>query len=555
LKRVVSLAVVLLLVALLLPALPLHADSTPVVNLNSQYVLNRYGYAIINETVSLSNNGSSALQVPDIQFGFGNLTTSIASYNVTGTGYSVTTSETSQGQVYVVSGGALSLPAGGNSTFSFKAVTYNLASKTKNGTLALNLLTSPYVSLTAHSAKLVIKMPASTQFKSSPAGYTQSYAGTNVTYYRTIADLAPQPALTRESLIAQYTGQDFHPLIVYSAERLLTVSADGTPTVEDSITLGNEGTTPLNTLYVSPLASPDAQVTILPSASPPLLNPTSIHMSKDGMDLTGSTVSLAVDAGANLSITYQYPLDHGYYNASGGTVTLSIPLSPPIRTYVDSYSIRMSAPTGVRLVSGAQQNLANVGPYNRGETAFSYDLSPAWALSDGVPVASFVFVVALIGLFGASVAGLGVEEEEAEETATDLASDMVKAFEEKTSLINGFFEEIPHADPNQLNKAYFDELRSRLDAFRGRALQRLNELKQKSVSTKFFDLLAQIHETEREVDRAAKDMINLYEQFYTRRMRKEVYDRLLPNYKKRLEKTLNQLSDELNVAQREAKLL
>jgi len=50
-------------------------------------------------------------------------------------------------------------------------------------------------------------------------------------------------------------------------------------------------------------------------------------------------------------------------------------------------------------------------------------------------------------------------------------------------------------------------------------------------------------------------MLNLYEQFYTRRMRREVFDRLLPSYKKRLEKPLNRLSDEINTAQREAKLL
>ena len=554
-KRIISLALVLLLIAVVVPALPSHADSAPVLSLNSQYVINRYGFAVINETVRLANNGSAALQVPDIQFGFGNLTSAIASYNVTGTGYSVSTSQSSQGELYAVSGGGQSIQPGGNSTFSFKALTYSVSSKTSNGTLTVDLLTRPFVSLTAKSAKLLVKMPASTQFKSPPAGFTQSYAGTNVTYYLTITDMAPQPALTHVLLVQKYTGQDFHPLVVYSAERVLTVSPGGTPLVEDSISLENDGVTPLNTLYVAPLAQPFAQVTILPSASPPLLNPTPVGLSRGGLSLTSSAVSLAVNPGANLTLTYQYPLDQKYYNTTGGTVSMSIPLSPPIRAYVGSYSIRMSAPTGVRIAGTAEQNLGRVGPAQQGAAKFAYSLSVGWALNDGVPVASFIFVVALIGLFGASVVGLGVEEEEAEETATELATDMVKAFEEKTSLINGFFEEIPSADPNQLNKAYFDELRSRLDVFRSRALQRLNELKQKSGSPKLFDLLSQIHETEREVDRAARDMINLYEQFYTRRMRKEVYDRLLPSYKKRLEKALNRLSDELNVAQREAKLL
>ena len=554
-KRVVTVALLLLVIAAAVPAQPLRAASAQVVSLNSQYVINRYGYAIMNETVRLTNNGSSPLQVPDIQFGFGDLSSLIARYNVTGTGYSVTTSEGQQGPQYVVSGGGQSVQPGANSTFSFKAVTGNIVSTTKNGTLAVELLTRPYFSVTANSMKLLIKMPASTQFKSSPPGYGRSYTGTNVTYYQTLANAAPLPALVQTSLIEQYSGQDFFPLVVYSAERLIAISPNGSPTVEDSISLRNMGTTQLTTLIVSPLTSGNGQVTILPSASPPLLSATNVGLSNGGIGLSSSLVSLAVDAGANLTITYEYPLAQRYYNVTGGTVRITIPTSPPIRAYIDSYTIAMSVPPGATASGGTKQVLSMVGPFQQGTARFSYNLSIGWGLSDGLPLASLVFVLALIGLFAARAVGLGAEEEEEEESATELASDMVKAFEEKTSLINGLFEDIPSTDPNQLNKAYFDELRSRLDTFRSRALQRLNELKLKSGSRKFVDLLGQIHETEREVDRAARDMLNLYDQFYTRRMRREVFDRLLPNYKKRLEKALNQLSDELNVAQRESKLL
>ena len=184
----------------------------------------------------------------------------------------------------------------------------------------------------------------------------------------------------------------------------------------------------------------------------------------------------------------------------------------------------------------------------------SYGLSVGWALEDGIPAASALFVLLLLGLF-VSKETMTEEEESEEESSTERASAMIKAFDDKTSLINGIWPEVASTDPNELSKAHFDEIRGRLDTFRNRALQRLNEVKQKSTTQKFFDLLNQIHTTEREVDRAAKDKLNLYEQFYTKRMRKEVFDRLLPQYTKRLEKALNDLSDELHVVQREAKLL
>ncbi|MDV3278178.1 MAG: hypothetical protein LYZ69_06905 [Nitrososphaerales archaeon] len=554
-KRLVCAALLLLAVAAFVPALSSHAQGAPLVSVNSQYVVNRYGYAIINETIKLTNNESTPLQIPDFQLGFGNLSSSIMSYNVTGTGYSVSQSSGAQGQLYAVSGGGQQIPAGASSTVSFKALTDSIVSRTKNGTLGLDVPTRPYIGLTANSLKLLIKMPASTQFKAAPPGYKESFTGTNVTYYKTLANASPQPPLTGVLLIQQYTQQDFFPLEVYSADRLITISANGNPVVQDSISFKNMGTTRMTTLFVDPLTSPNAQIVVLASASPPLLNPATLSLSNRGIYLAGSAVGLTVDAGANLTITYQYPLAQKYYNVTGGVVNLAIPTAPPIAAYVNSYTVKMSLPPGVTAVSGSQQTLSNVAPFQQGTARFSYGLSVGWGLNVGVPIASFIFVLVLIGLFAARTTGMGTEEEEEAETATESTSDMVKAFEEKTSLINGLFEEIPTVDPNDLNKAYFDELRGRLDTFRSRALQRLNEMKQKSTTQKFFDLLGQIHETEREVDRAAKDMLNLYEQFYTRRMRKEVFDRLLPNYKRRLEKALNQLSDELNVAQREAKTL
>ena len=111
-NRLISAALLLLIVAAVAPALPSHAQGVPQASVSSQYIINRYGYAIINETVKLTNNGSSPLQIPDMQFGFGGVSAMIVSYNVTGSGYSVGQSSGSQGQLYAVSSGGQSLSAG-----------------------------------------------------------------------------------------------------------------------------------------------------------------------------------------------------------------------------------------------------------------------------------------------------------------------------------------------------------------------------------------------------------------------------------------------------------
>src|SRR5437879_13105837 len=93
---------------------------------------------------------------------------------------------------------------------------------------------------------------------------------------------------------------------------------------------------------------------------------------------------------------------------------------------------------------------------------------------------------------------------------------MIKAFEEKVDLVNTMLREVPKEDPNNLNKAYFVDLRSRVDTFRSRALQRLNDAKQKSTAQRFSEQLTRIHDVEREVDRRTRDVLNLYEESYNR---------------------------------------
>jgi len=555
-KRLVYGAFIILLLAAVVP-LPLvvHAQASPKVQVTSQYTLNRYGFAIVNETVEFTNDGSVAVKVPDVSIGFGNLSSNVASYNLTGSGFSL---GTIKGGLYTVIGGQ-SLTNGTSTTFVLKALLSDVVSTATNGSLEVQVLVRPAMNLTVGSLHEVVNMPASTQFvgKAPLTGLTAGNVGNKTVYSATVANLPVLAAVTQQSAISQAAGQDFHPIVVYQAERTISVGSNMKPVVTDEIYFENEGTTSLTILYVSPLTSPDSEVTVIPPPVPHLLNPATSVLDNDGINLvTSSAVGSSVNPNMNLTLVYQYPLPQQYYQSSGGQITLTLPRTAPIAAFVDSYVVQFNLPTGFKVIQGPPLASSNVvpAPWETGRINMSYGLSVGWALGDGIPAASVIFVLLLMGLF-ASRTTMTEEEETEEESSTERASAMIKAFEDKTSQINGIWPEVVAADPNELNKAYFDEIRGRLDVFRSRALQRLNEVKQKSTTQKFFDLLNQIHTTEREVDRASKDKLNLYEQYYTRRMRKEVFDRLLPQYTKRLEKALNELSDELHVVQREAKLL
>jgi hypothetical protein len=542
----------ILFVAVVVPALTgVSAQSVPLVSVYNHYVINRYGFAIVNETVTIKNNGTSAINVPDTIIGLGNLTSHVVSENIVG----AQQGNSSTAGTFLIKGGQ-SLPAGGNATFSLRVLLDGVVSHASNGSLQVMILTSPYVSPNLGMLKSVIQMPASTQFAFPPKGFALSVKGTNDTYSRIQSNVASQSAVNAIDVIKQSSSQDLHPLDVYFASRVISVGSGGKPIVTDTIRFQNLGTTSLGTLFIAPLTSSNGSVTVVPASEPPLLNPVTVPMTNYEITLTNYAALGAVQAGFNYTITYQYLLSQKYYTISGSSVTVQIPVAPPIPALVGNYAIDLSLPPGARVTQGSSigKTLTNISPWKTGTLTLAYGLTVGWALSSGIPAASVLFALLLFGLF-ISRTTTTEEEETEEESATERASAMIKAFEDKTSLINQILSEIPNRDPNERDKAYFDELKGRLDAYRNRALQRLNEVKQKSTTQKFFELLNQLHTTERQVDRAAKDTLNLYEQYYTNRMRKETFDRLSPSYRKRLEKALDQLSEELHIAQREAKLL
>ncbi|MDA4126834.1 MAG: hypothetical protein OK452_06505 [Thaumarchaeota archaeon] len=555
-RRLVSTVLLLLLLFALLPAqVPTHAQTSPRIDVKSQYIIDRYGFATINETVKFTNNGTSSVQLPSLSFGVGNLSSKVAAYNLTGKGFSLGT-PASPGGPFSVSGGSLQ---GGNSTsFVLSVLVNGVVSTAKNGSLQVLTLSSPEINNRVDTLFEVVKMPASTAFRSQPLGLKANLGGSNNTYSASLTNVASPSAQTSVRAIAKSTNQDFHPLRAYGASRVISASSSGSPLLTDTIKFGNMGTTALTGLYVDALAASNAGVTILASADPRLINPYTIPLTGGAIDLTLVAIGYptsGVPAGANYTISYQYALGSSHFSVSGGQVKISMPERPPIKAFVDSYTITLALPQGASVVQGAPGHLTNVTPWQSGHAQVAYALTVGWAIDSAVPAASLMFVLLLLGLFVARTTTAGEEVAEEEESSGELASTMIKAFDEKTNLINSLWPEIEAKDPNEIDKEYFDELRGRLDTFRSRALQRLNEVRQKSASQRFSEVVNQIQATEREVERAAKDKLNLYQQYYLKQMRKEVFDRLLPQYTKRLGRALDQLSDELHTVQREAKLL
>jgi len=540
---------------LLLFIAPLGAGAQPqdkpiTVTVTNQYVVNRYGYAMMNETVVYNNTGASSLGIPTLQLGLPqNISSRVAGgYTLVGDGYNFTTS-TSNGVLLINVTSQSALQPRTASTFSLKAVVKDISVLNKTAPSVL-VLEYPSLNYPVDSLNLILQMPASTFITPVPQGWSTSQNQSRTTYRTTFADLTPQTPRTLLAALRSGTSMDFHPIHVYSASRSVTASSSGSPQVQDSVTLGNTGTSDLNSLQLAMLNN-SAKVMVLPSMIPPLLNPTPVKVTGGAIDVNAAPFT-PISAGANFTVTILYGLPPKFYAVSGGDVRVTLPLTPPIAAPVDSYVLSISLPSGLRATGSQVRVIQNATPVTAGEQTFSYTLTIGWASDRAIPAASLIFVAALL----AFAVSRPESQEGAEEggIAGDV-SNMIRAFEEKAEMVKTVMQGVPREAPGTLNKAYFDELRGRLDSFRSKAMQRLNEARQKSTNRRFSENLNRIHGIEREADRATRDVLNLYEQYYTKRMREETFEKLLPNYKKRLDTSMNQLSDQLNLAQREAKAL
>jgi hypothetical protein len=552
-RVILGVAALLLFVSLAAPAFA-QTSGSPTITLTHEYKINAFGFGILNDSVTFQNNGTTTEQIPTIQLGIPNNVSSHAAGFVVepSSQYSMTSNDVNGVTIFTIVPTSSSLAAGSFSTVSLK--TYltgilNFSAASTTGIKAL-LLLSPSLNQEVSSIQRTLVLPPSGTITPGPTGFNASATSVLPTYTSPSTDVTP--AISTESVVFNATDEaSFQPVQVYSVISSVVPSANGLPQVEDQVTLRNLATYPLSSLPLALLANV-TQITVLPSSSTPLINPTPVTLTNGALSLTEAPFVAAINAGDNFTFTFTYPLPTSLISTSGTDVVVNVPYTLPIDAVVQSYTVDMSLPSGFVAVGQSAVQVANASSLTQSKVALTYRIVPGWGAEQMVPAASAVFAAAFILLVmkRPETASKERSEEEEKDTNTKL-SDLTKAFEDKIALIEKVMDDMKDKEPGSVSRADFIKTRNELDSLKSRAMNRLSEAKQASGSQKFTDLLSQIQEVGREEDRATKDLLNLYEQYQSKRMREDTFERLLPNYKKRLGAVTNHLSDLLNMIQKE----
>jgi len=399
----------------------------------------------------------------------------------------------------------------------------------------------PYSDLSVANASIQTPSPGFSQTVSSA---TQLWNLTSVN--------STTPALSWGTLaVSSFTSSATGNIVFQNLTRVISVSPSGQPIVTEYIHIDNLGLNRLTSLNYGLLMNetfPEYNITVIPPSDPLLSNEqTATNLWTGGaLSLTSGAINNPVSANSSYSLIVRYPLGPEYWNVTNGVYHVQIPNSLPVGALVENYRLEILIPHGIVVT----ESTGSVQAYNvwrpQPDVILVYRQGIGSALGDWVPVASLAFIaVFLLGIVFRQTKGVS------ETVLESSAEDLVKAAEEKVSGTNEILSEL-RARGASATRNDLVTSRSRIDEVRAKFSNRVGVLRSQLATTRpsAQSDLALLTANDREYDRAVRDSLNTYDQFISRRMKQDAFDRLRVNNERRVQKTANDLLDSVQSVRR-----
>jgi hypothetical protein len=323
------------------------------------------------------------------------------------------------------------------------------------------------------------------------------------------------------------------------AGRQLAVNSNGQVIVTDTLHIDNLGDNTIYSLSYQPLTNAST-LTEVPNSQPPLSNLQPITINAGELDLNSSGQAIAPNSSA--SLVYQYPLGQQYWNNSNGNYVVRIPATSPINAITDTIQISTSGVPGIVLSGGQISRTANNNTQiPGGPIQFSYQVGIASAFGAALPLAGLIFIAVFLG---AIVFRPRLKSKEDSGTTFDA---LTKAIEDKVSSTNEILSELK-ARGAGVTRNELSVARQRADDLRVRTNSKIASLRAQlsastvAILTGFNEVLG----TDRDFDRVVRDILNNYDQFISRKLKEETFQRLQQSNERRLQNITNALLDRIH---------
>ncbi len=303
------------------------------------------------------------------------------------------------------------------------------------------------------------------------------------------------------------------------------------------MTISNLGQNTISTLTYSPLTN-SSSVTLLPSSEPPLSNVATANVSSGQLNLGDFNDN--IEPNSAITIVVQYPLSNSFWSYSNGVYTVNLPPMAPVGGIVNEYQVTLKAASGI-VVSGPSSSVAVNSTALLNPFTFTYRTGIGSAYGAAIPIAALIFIAVFLG-----VAIFRPRTEETEDVVTTYDS-FIKAVEDKVTTTNDILGELK-AKETAITRNELVAARSRIDELKTKSSSRLGVLRSQitTPSVTVQSALNQVAANDREFDRAVRDVLNVYDQFISRKMREDTFLRVLQNNERRMQSVTNSYLDSVH---------
>ncbi len=320
-----------------------------------------------------------------------------------------------------------------------------------------------------------------------------------------------------------------------SVSRTIRVSTEGKVFVKDSFKVLNKGVSAITSLRIFPAYSVK-NVTIIEIRGPPLRTPLVLNLVNDRIDMQ-SAYGQPIQYLEEKVIQYEYIVKA--MSSDGSSLTVSIPLKSPVNSVIRNVAINVESPQNYRLLEGQNPAiLPVVTPIGSGSVEYKLRPSASWASTNVFPIATGLFVITLVSLVGYSIRSKG-EVLEAKKSRLDL----VKAYEEKVSIVGTVVGELKDIDIDKLQRNKFDNMKKDIALVRSKTGQRVADAKKiiMEKAPEMQKVLNDINNMDTTLERVVQQYLQAYEQHLSKKTTREVFR----STASKLEKEINARISEL----------
>ncbi|NWG09678.1 MAG: hypothetical protein HXX80_05170 [Nitrososphaerales archaeon] len=532
--------IMIIALLLIMPSISYRAEAQVSIGeisyFDHQMILNDNGFVLVNDTLVVVNEFESPATLPSINMTYPReLYDLIKAYSISPDGFvfEKTLTENST-EVTISPPQGYTIQPGDNVSISIRVYLVRTFSPIAGLNYSASIPLVPALSLPINRVDSSLALPPAIFFSTQHENFTSSVINNRWTLKGTFYNVSEGSFRTDIVKINVFEGTYFALLEFTEAKREFIISPLGSITVRDTITMVNYDNKTISKLKPDLLTEDFGGVMIIPPLVNPSLNPSSDANNKQ-VDL-----GTGLKEGERYTLTLEYPIrSTDFMKARDGLLELFLPLKPPVDGVVYDYALKLVLPEGFSAYSETEESRANASPMD-GEQRMDIRLGLAWASQDIMPIASFVFIFALVAL-------LIVGKPEMAEAAREIdimVREYVETFKDRMATSKELADLYRKRQSGQVSKVEFKRTRQLLEERREKSLTRMNELKPKLVSLKpsLQEQLSKISDLHRDHDRVLRGLLNLYDQLYSKKVKEEVFDRFLPSHQRRINEIEESLS-------------